>query len=308
MEPNGPVGQTDVGISGSHSARPAEETEHIVLATDGSAAGLAAMRWVASRAARLAFDVRIVVVDPSGDDRGTDGPPSVRGEGSAWQAREYLNALAPGVGLSVEVRAGDRRRQLHSVAARADLLVLGTNRTESTPVVPIASLSTHLAESPACPTIVVPSGWSLHAGPVVVGAGGDDADRSAVDFAAWEAERTGQELIVLHVSGRTGARHPGGAEDPEPEAAEPKLPGWLEQRVAALRDAHPAVSVTGRLEFGDPALALRNAGRTAGLIVLGSHELSTLERLLLGSVRRRVLEHPPCPVLVVPPVGAVSTR
>jgi nucleotide-binding universal stress UspA family protein len=34
---------------------------------------------------------------------------------------------------------------------------------------------------------------------------------------------------------------------------------------------------------------------------VGSHELTVLDRMLLASVSRGVLERPPCPVVIVPP-------
>ena len=43
--------------------------------------------------------------------------------------------------------------------------------------------------------------------------------------------------------------------------------------------------------------------RDVQTIVVGAHGHSRLEKLFLGSTSRQVLEHAPCPVLVVPPPG-----
>jgi len=52
---------------------------------------------------------------------------------------------------------------------------------------------------------------------------------------------------------------------------------------------------------GDPAAAIAGYARTWGadLIVVGMHDRSLVERLLLGSVPESVVKHAPCSVLVV---------
>ena len=57
-----------------------------------------------------------------------------------------------------------------------------------------------------------------------------------------------------------------------------------------------------RLRHGDPATAIVDEARNGPIdaIVMGHHSHGLLERLLTGSVARAVLEHAPCPVIVVP--------
>lgn len=78
------------------------------------------------------------------------------------------------------------------------------------------------------------------------------------------------------------------------------------------RFAESAAADVVPLEF---ALAEGSAGNEiverakadgSGLIVLGTHGRSGLERLMLGSVTERVLHRAPCPVLTVPPHGATA--
>jgi nucleotide-binding universal stress UspA family protein len=59
---------------------------------------------------------------------------------------------------------------------------------------------------------------------------------------------------------------------------------------------------------GDPADAIDGYARSWGadLIVVGMHDRSLVERLLLGSVPESVVKHAPCSVLVVKHRGAAS--
>lgn len=68
----------------------------------------------------------------------------------------------------------------------------------------------------------------------------------------------------------------------------------LEERCAARAGRRAVV------RRGDPApTLLQLAGEIgAGAIALGAHERGALERILLGSVARRVVDHAPCPVLL----------
>jgi nucleotide-binding universal stress UspA family protein len=74
----------------------------------------------------------------------------------------------------------------------------------------------------------------------------------------------------------------------------------LARAEAALR------GVAGRVErstvVGQPAVEiLAAADEGADLVIVGARGLGTLGRLVLGSVSDRVVDHAPCPVLVVKP-------
>jgi nucleotide-binding universal stress UspA family protein len=75
----------------------------------------------------------------------------------------------------------------------------------------------------------------------------------------------------------------------------------LERHVAALAGGGFAGTVF--LEVGNPPLKIREVARREAidLIVMGTHGTSHLERLVFGSVAKRVVQHSGCPVLVVPP-------
>jgi nucleotide-binding universal stress UspA family protein len=84
------------------------------------------------------------------------------------------------------------------------------------------------------------------------------------------------------------------AEPPEILSKAPELLDHLEP-------PHPEVSVERHLVAGEPAAEILRLARTqkCDLIVMGTHGLAGLDRLLLGSVAEQVLRRAPCPVLTV---------
>jgi nucleotide-binding universal stress UspA family protein len=282
---------------------PGGSPERIVLATDGSAARFAAARWVADRARRHAVGARVVTVVRSDETVRRRTSSRVIGRGAAWEIREYLSELEPKAALTVAVLEGDRERMLLDAAAEADLLVLGTERSaDSPPIGP--SFSTRIAERAKCPVVVVPQGWSPRLGAVVVGVAPDSSDGRAREFAVAEARRTARPLLVVHGWHLPWLLHPIAAAGIEDAFLAADQQHWLESVADGIAGAHPELHVAAAFVRRSGAAALLEAGQDASLIVLGAHRLEMLDRLVLGSVGRRVLEQPPCPVAVVPPGAA----
>lgn len=69
---------------------------------------------------------------------------------------------------------------------------------------------------------------------------------------------------------------------------------------ASVRLKAENVSVTAEVREAPAADAILAAASDADLIVMGTRGHSTLERLLVGSVARRVLHQAKCSVMVVP--------
>jgi nucleotide-binding universal stress UspA family protein len=138
--------------------------------------------------------------------------------------------------------------------------------------------------------------------PIVVGVDGSEGSRRALHWAANEAAARGDDLTLVYVWERPQAYAPLGLGaypiDPEPiqEAAQSVLDGLVQE----ARELAPDVPARGLLVEGPPAGALLDAARSADLLVVGSRGLGGFRSLLLGSVSHQVVQHAPCPVVIVP--------
>ena len=80
------------------------------------------------------------------------------------------------------------------------------------------------------------------------------------------------------------------------EAVTAQIEAGIERTITAI--GRPAER---RVVHGDPAIEICRVAEEGrfNLVVIGSHGLGFLKRVLLGSVSHHVLHHAPCPVLVV---------
>jgi len=153
-------------------------------------------------------------------------------------------------------------------------------------------------------------------GPVVVGVDGSQESFRAVDWAVFNARDEGLDLKLVHAYGAGG-----GATLRMELAAQSAAAGHVElaqktldlaldyarsavsdvtaSSTADTPDAGRPVDVTGSLHLGSAAGALREASRSASLVVVGSRGHGGLTGLLLGSVAVPVSAHAVCPVVVV---------
>ena len=73
-----------------------------------------------------------------------------------------------------------------------------------------------------------------------------------------------------------------------------------EARVRAAGVSCESTTLVGR---ADQEIVERARATAADLIIMGTHGRSGLAHALLGSNTARVVQHAPCPILVVPPKG-----
>jgi nucleotide-binding universal stress UspA family protein len=282
----------------SGSRARAAVAERVLAAVDDTTARFAVARWVADRAGRHAVAAHVVTVVPPHHDLDRARVAARRGHRLVWETREYLGELQPRATLTAEVLEGEPEQALLALTKDADLLVLGTERSPAAGVVP--SLPTRIAEGADCPVVVVPHGWSARPGAVVVGVTPDGSDRLARELAVTEARRTARPLLLVHAWHLPWILDPVVAAGLDAASFAALHREWLEGVRARIAAADPELHVAAVFAERPGGAALLEAGHDASLIVVGADRLGMLERLVLDSVGRRVLERPPCPVAVVP--------
>ena len=78
----------------------------------------------------------------------------------------------------------------------------------------------------------------------------------------------------------------------------------MEAALAAVAGEADGVTINPVVTEGVPAAVLCEAAESADLLVIGRGRHHTLRKRVLGSVGTEVLQHAPCPVVVVAHEGA----
>ena len=207
--------------------------------------------------------------------------------------------LAPTVTSTATLRTGTAAHVLIELSEDASLIVVGVDRKRGFDGDFFGSVSLRIAALSSCPVAVIPQLPVDDRFGVVVGVDGSEDALSAVEFAAAEADRAGQELTAVYaarVPTQRVLRH-----IPESSIVErlEEERVVLAESVAGLTDRYPDLVVHQVLVTDDtPAGALLGAAAHAQLLVVGSHGRGALSRLWMGSVCREVLSQAPCPTVI----------
>lgn len=214
---------------------------------------------------------------------------------------QRVSALDPAVPVSTTLGTGETARTLRRLSGDSDMVVVGTDRRPDRHGEGFGSVSFQTAAISNCVVAVVPAAGDEDRSGVVVGTDGSADAAVAVEWAAAEALRLGQDLMVVHVC--NGQEEPGGG--PAGSGADGMATDTcpvLAEAVASLAQDHPGLRVNPVLESGRyPAPALVRAGAHAVLLVIGCKGRGGLD-VLVGSVARDVLMDVQCPTLITRPV------
>jgi nucleotide-binding universal stress UspA family protein len=274
--------------------------EKVCVAIDGTASGEAAIDWVIDRSRHAELDVTVTAVyDPMPSESVLAGADYLALFTTVLdEAVRRIAVAKPGVEVRGDLRSGQARAQFIAASTDANLLVIGTGRSEGGAY---ATLPIRIASAAHCPVVVVPASWIGSAGGVLVGLESTEQQPAVVDFAATEATVAGQPLTVAHcwsvptLVAVAMFAHPGvWARMQELHA------NALAATLDHVRAGWPQLELHQRFKEGAAARILAEEAAGAGLLVVGRHDRATVGDALLGSTSHDLLLTMPCPVAVVP--------
>jgi nucleotide-binding universal stress UspA family protein len=139
---------------------------------------------------------------------------------------------------------------------------------------------------------------------IVVGIDGSHHSTRALEWALKEGVLAQAPVTVLTVHPVPASPWTGNPvlveRDPEDQEKLFHAAEELTQKVASQLGESRPPSVKIRAVSGFPAKALIEASRDADLVVVGSRGAGGFAKLMMGSISSQVVEHAPCPVVVVP--------
>jgi nucleotide-binding universal stress UspA family protein len=283
----------------------------VVVGVDASTGSLQALRWAAGEAALLGARVDVVhawiVPVLSYAEGQVLEPEPFRNQAQRVLDDAMATLAVPGLpSVDARPRLVDMTPidGLLTVAAGAELLVLGNRGLGAVADLLVRSVSQGCVEHAPCPVVVVPAasvGGALR-GRIVVGVDGSDPSADALDWAVAEAARRHVDLSVVisyHHHQLESPIGPPGAVDHDSvrKASQALAEDMVEHALEAADQRPPSVEVTAVAAGAGHALVADAAD--ADLLVVGSRARSNLRGVLLGSVSRHCVHHAPCPVVVV---------
>ena len=295
----------------SHDTPVEPRPLRVLLATDGSPDARAAAEWLArlplaSGSTILVVSVVAIPPSPITFPGLEELKRSLLAEGRRVcdEAADVLRPRWPAVEPSVI--DGDPREQILRAAEtwKPDLAVLGRRGLGGLERMLLGSVSLAAARHLPCPVFI------MHGAPraiqrIVIGVDGSAESRAAVNFVAGLA--LGPDVEIHLVAVAESVFVPSSLPAAAREAFRSLVAEANERQQESLRDVllraaarwRGRASVHTHKPVGDPARELLERAGGADLLVVGSRGLGAVRRLLLGTVSEKVLQHAPCPVLIV---------
>ncbi|CUR59831.1 putative UspA domain protein [metagenome] len=275
----------------STSSSSSDLTGSVVVGIDGSQHAARALRWAADQAVLEGRRLALVAV----------GEAAARSVADAVVVTQALHRDLPVLPV---VESGDPREVLLEASDRAHLLVLGSRGRGAVASLLLGSVSSAVSAHASCPVVVCrPEAEGDQRLGIVVGADGTRESLPVLEFAYRQASLRHLPLTVLHSFWDAAVAVAQYEETRGRAAVQPDLEhlrASLSASAAGLAETYPDVFATFTLRhgFADEALSPRHGGWD--MVVVGRHPMTSMDRLLTGSVATAVLERARATVAVVP--------
>lgn len=297
--------------------RSSAGTPGVLVGIDGSDAGAQALHWAAAEAALRGQPLVIANVYSVGVvGYPTDLPVTVF-EALRKDSQEILGdavkavrAEHPDLRVTTVTRSGAVTPLLIEESRGKELAVTGSRGLGGFTGLLLGSIGMGLAAHARCPVAVIrgtataPSVGSP--APIVVGVDGSHEAEAALQAAFAEAALRRSPLQVVHCWQdpttdlyTTDGDHPVSLPEFDESAWRAFAAKSLEESLAEARRSHPEVTVQADVDWRRPTVALLDRAKGAQLLVVGSRGRGAFKGLVMGSTSRVMIQHAPCPVLVV---------
>lgn len=223
------------------------------------------------------------------------------------RVRDSLTEIPGSDSWVVRAFTGTPADLVHAAAAKwnARMIVLGTGRHSRLDRIFGSETAVAVMRNARIPVLAVHTRATGLPARAVAAVDFTDASLSAATIAAKLLAGDGT-LFVAHVCAFGEAKaKPGDLIDIYRSGAQAKLNETVSLLRTRTKRRVEGVMLTG--EAGSAVVAFARRER-CDLIALGGHPLALLDRILLGSVRTRVVRDAACSVLIAPPASADASR
>ena len=279
--------------------------ERILVPLDGSDAAEAALAYVSLLPSQ---QVRLLAVE---SDQAALSAVCT----AARDCRAYLEAVAAplreqGRDVDTVVAFGNPAEQVLTLAAAADLVVMGSHGRGGVRRFVLGSVADEVARHAPVPVLIVRGGPqpAVQLTRIVVPLDGSELAEQAMPVAAALAADLGAPVHLLRVLDVDALRatvqagiHAAAAYMRSQEEIQRYAAEYLADQAQELRNRD--LTATSEVLTGSPAVTLLDAIRPSDLVVMTTHARGGVRRMLLGSVADKLVRAAPAPVLLVRATG-----
>ena len=294
----------------------------IVVGYDGSPGSRQALDWAAETARNLGGKLTIVhavnmaMIPGFSMFDGTEYETTVENAAKSvlddgrQLARRYLDDAAITTASDMGTAAG----ALVELSGEADLVVTGTRARGRLAGGLLGSTSYTVTAHAKCPVVVVRAvegdetdGAPPRPGaerPVLVGVDDSEPSERAVEAAAEVASIAGAPLRIAYVAHSPSMEswayvETAKAGSEATHKVREHADATLSAAAARAAAAHPELTISTEVLYGEPGPVLAELASNAGLVVVGSRGRGGFAGMLLGSTSHRLIHDAACPVMVV---------